>query len=58
MVILIYFYHRRYFGGKFGHSVINLLQVENMAELTNFSEEELRRRLGEKSGYWIIILYN
>lgn len=43
----------RYFGGKFGQTVVDLLQVEKMAELTKFPIEELKRRLGEKSGYLV-----
>lgn len=44
-------YYRRFFGGKFGQSVIDLLCVEYMSELTKYSQEELQRYFGEKSGY-------
>ncbi|XP_028393439.1 DNA polymerase eta-like [Dendronephthya gigantea] len=43
----------RFFGGKFGQSVITSLGVEYMSELTRYSQEELQHHFGEKSGTWL-----
>ncbi|XP_006860560.1 PREDICTED: DNA polymerase eta isoform X2 [Chrysochloris asiatica] len=43
----------RSLGGKLGASVIEILGVEYMGELTQFSESQLQSHFGEKNGSWL-----
>lgn len=43
----------RSLGGKLGASVIEILGVEYMGELTQFTESQLQSHFGEKSGSWL-----
>ncbi|TSN48494.1 DNA polymerase eta [Bagarius yarrelli] len=45
----------RNLGGKLGVSITETLAVENMGELTRFTQAQLEERFGEKTGHW---LYN
>jgi DNA polymerase eta len=40
----------RNLGGKLGASVIEILGVEYMGELTQFTESQLQNHFGEKNG--------
>ena len=41
---------RRHLGGKLGQQIIENLGVENIGELTAFSERALQQLLGDKNG--------
>lgn len=43
----------RSLGGKLGASVIEILGVEYMGELTQFTEAQLQNHFGEKNGSWL-----
>ncbi|XP_062042166.1 DNA polymerase eta isoform X2 [Lepus europaeus] len=43
----------RNLGGKLGSSVIAILGIEYMGELTQFTESQLQRHFGEKNGSWL-----
>lgn len=43
----------RNLGGKLGTSVTETLGVENMGELTQFSQAQLGQHFGEKTGQWL-----
>ncbi|XP_073938198.1 DNA polymerase eta isoform X2 [Castor canadensis] len=43
----------RNLGGKLGASVIEILGVEYMGELTQFTESQLQNHFGEKNGSWL-----
>ena len=43
-------FFRRGFGGKFGALVMEQLRVEFMADLVQFSQQQLGSVLGDKSG--------
>ncbi|KAM6186351.1 DNA polymerase eta [Rhynchocyon petersi] len=43
----------RHLGGKLGASVSELLGVEYMGELTQFTESQLQSHFGEKNGSWL-----
>lgn len=43
----------RSLGGKLGASVIEILGIEYMGELTQFTESQLQSHFGEKSGSWL-----
>ncbi|XP_004846542.1 DNA polymerase eta isoform X1 [Heterocephalus glaber] len=43
----------RSLGGKLGASVIEVLGVEYMGELTQFTESQLQNHFGEKNGSWL-----
>nr|XP_045012469.1 DNA polymerase eta isoform X5 [Jaculus jaculus] len=43
----------RSLGGKLGASVIEILGVEYMGELTQFTEAQLQSHFGEKNGSWL-----
>ncbi|XP_061913990.1 DNA polymerase eta [Entelurus aequoreus] len=43
----------RNLGGKLGASITAHLQVENMGELTRFSQAQLGKHFGEKTGQWL-----
>uniref|UniRef100_A0A8C6RVX1 DNA polymerase eta n=1 Tax=Nannospalax galili TaxID=1026970 RepID=A0A8C6RVX1_NANGA len=43
----------RSLGGKLGASVIKILGVEYMGELTQFTESQLQNHFGEKNGSWL-----
>ncbi|KAM4835292.1 DNA polymerase eta isoform 1-T2 [Thomomys bottae] len=43
----------RSLGGKLGASVIEILGVEYMGELTRFTESQLQSHFGEKNGSWL-----
>ncbi|XP_040105511.1 DNA polymerase eta isoform X2 [Oryx dammah] len=43
----------RNLGGKLGASVIEILGVEYMGELTQFSESQLQSHFGERNGSWL-----
>lgn len=43
----------RSLGGKLGASVIEILGVEYMGELTQFTESQLQNHFGEKNGSWL-----
>ncbi|XP_061254247.1 DNA polymerase eta isoform X1 [Bos javanicus] len=43
----------RNLGGKLGASVIEILGVEYMGELTQFSEPQLQSHFGERNGSWL-----
>ncbi|XP_051060608.1 DNA polymerase eta isoform X2 [Phodopus roborovskii] len=43
----------RSLGGKLGASVIKILGVEYMGELTQFTESQLQSHFGEKNGSWL-----
>lgn len=43
----------RSLGGKLGASVIEILGVEYMGELTQFTESQLQSHFGEKNGSWL-----
>ncbi|XP_026363152.2 DNA polymerase eta isoform X4 [Ursus arctos] len=43
----------RNLGGKLGASVIEILGVEYMGELTQFTESQLQSHFGEKNGSWL-----
>ncbi|XP_052504815.1 DNA polymerase eta [Budorcas taxicolor] len=43
----------RKLGGKLGASVIEILGVEYMGELTQFSESQLQSHFGERNGSWL-----
>lgn len=43
----------RSLGGKLGASVIEVLGVEYMGELTQFTESQLQSHFGEKNGSWL-----
>lgn len=43
----------RNLGGKMGQLVSEHLKVENMGELTRFSEKALQQLLGDKNGSWL-----
>ncbi|KAJ8722953.1 hypothetical protein PYW07_004133 [Mythimna separata] len=45
----------KHLGGKFGLTVCEVLKIQNMGELQEFSEKELQARFDEKNGTW---LYN
>lgn len=44
------FFVSRSLGGKLGASVIEILGVEYMGELTQFTESQLQSHFGEKNG--------
>ncbi|XP_042794813.1 DNA polymerase eta isoform X2 [Panthera leo] len=46
-------YKIRNLGGKLGASVIEILGVEYMGELTQFTESQLQSHFGEKNGSWL-----
>lgn len=46
----------RNLGGKLGTSVTETLGIENMGELTRFSQAELGQHFGEKTGQWLFDL--
>ncbi|KAF6716494.1 DNA polymerase eta [Oryzias melastigma] len=43
----------RNLGGKMGASIMETLKVENMGDLTRFSQPELVQHFGEKTGQWL-----
>ncbi|XP_015984078.2 DNA polymerase eta isoform X1 [Rousettus aegyptiacus] len=43
----------RSLGGKLGASVIEILGIEYMGELTQFTESQLQSHFGEKNGSWL-----
>lgn len=43
----------RNLGGKLGTSVTETLGIENMGELTQFSQAQLGQHFGEKTGQWL-----
>uniref|UniRef100_A0A8C3YJZ9 DNA polymerase eta n=1 Tax=Catagonus wagneri TaxID=51154 RepID=A0A8C3YJZ9_9CETA len=43
----------RHLGGKLGASVIEILGIEYMGELTQFTESQLQSHFGEKNGSWL-----
>ncbi|XP_046495277.1 DNA polymerase eta [Equus quagga] len=43
----------RNLGGKLGASVIGILGIEYMGELTQFTESQLQSHFGEKNGSWL-----
>ncbi|XP_049978773.1 DNA polymerase eta [Alexandromys fortis] len=43
----------RSLGGKLGASVIEILGIEYMGELTQFTEAQLQNHFGEKNGSWL-----
>lgn len=43
----------RSLGGKLGASVIEVLGIEYMGELTQFTESQLQNHFGEKNGSWL-----
>ncbi|XP_007934393.1 DNA polymerase eta [Orycteropus afer afer] len=43
----------RNLGGKLGASVIEILGIEYMGELTQFTESQLQSHFGEKNGSWL-----
>lgn len=51
-MLLYYFIHpcRRNLGGKLGVSITENLGVENMGDLTRFSQAQLEQHFGEKTG--------
>lgn len=52
IVTLYYLIHlcRRNLGGKLGVSITETLGVENMGDLTRFSQAQLEQHFGEKTG--------
>lgn len=49
MVTLLFLFSRN-LGGKMGASIIETLKVENMGDLTRFSQSQLVQHFGEKTG--------
>ncbi|EPY76700.1 DNA polymerase eta isoform 4 [Camelus ferus] len=45
--------HGRKLGGKLGAAVIEILGVQYMGELTQFTESQLQSHFGEKNGSWL-----
>ncbi|XP_019903055.1 DNA polymerase eta isoform X1 [Esox lucius] len=43
----------RNLGGKLGASITEMLEVENMGELTRFSQAQLEQHFGDKTGQWL-----
>lgn len=43
----------RNLGGKLGVSITETLQIENMGDLTRFSQAQLAQHFGEKTGQWL-----
>ncbi|KAM4591961.1 DNA polymerase eta [Odontesthes bonariensis] len=43
----------RNLGGKLGASITETLGVENMGDLTRFSQAQLGQHFGEKTGHWL-----
>ncbi|XP_043993281.1 DNA polymerase eta [Gambusia affinis] len=43
----------RNLGGKMGASITGTLGVENMGDLTRFSQTQLAQHFGEKTGHWL-----
>ncbi|KAM3606534.1 uncharacterized protein V6R79_018181 [Siganus canaliculatus] len=43
----------RNLGGKMGASITETLSVENMGDLTHFSQAQLGQHFGEKTGQWL-----
>ncbi|XP_041722400.1 DNA polymerase eta isoform X1 [Coregonus clupeaformis] len=43
----------RNLGGKLGASITETLKVENMGELTRFSQAQLGQHFGDKTGQWL-----
>ncbi|KAM6997604.1 DNA polymerase eta isoform 2-T2 [Tautogolabrus adspersus] len=43
----------RNLGGKLGASITETLGVENMGDLTSFSQDQLGQHFGEKTGQWL-----
>lgn len=43
---------RRNLGGKLGVSITETLGVENMGDVTRFSQAQLEQHFGEKTGWW------
>ncbi|KAG7999613.1 DNA polymerase eta, partial [Nibea albiflora] len=43
----------RNLGGKLGVSIAETLQIENMGDLTRFSQAQLAQHFGEKTGQWL-----
>nr|XP_023401193.1 DNA polymerase eta isoform X2 [Loxodonta africana] len=43
----------RNLGGKLGASVVGILGIEYMGELTQFTESQLQSHFGEKNGSWL-----
>ncbi|XP_048865626.1 DNA polymerase eta [Brienomyrus brachyistius] len=46
----------RNLGGKLGTSIVESLEVENMGEITQFTQAQLEQRFGEKTGQWLFDL--
>ncbi|CAJ1067309.1 DNA polymerase eta [Xyrichtys novacula] len=46
----------RNLGGKLGVSISETLEVENMGDLTRFSQAQLGQHFGEKTGQWLFDL--
>ncbi|KAI1886358.1 hypothetical protein AGOR_G00213200 [Albula goreensis] len=46
----------RSLGGKLGASITETLEVENIGELTRFSQAQLGQHFGEKTGQWLFDL--
>nr|XP_023652101.1 DNA polymerase eta [Paramormyrops kingsleyae] len=46
----------RNLGGKLGTSIVESLEVENMGEITKFTQAQLEQRFGEKTGQWLFDL--
>uniref|UniRef100_G1QV15 DNA polymerase eta n=1 Tax=Nomascus leucogenys TaxID=61853 RepID=G1QV15_NOMLE len=46
-------HNKRSLGGKLGASVIEILGIEYMGELTQFTESQLQSHFGEKNGSWL-----
>ncbi|KAF7667942.1 hypothetical protein LDENG_00039260 [Lucifuga dentata] len=43
----------RNLGGKLGATITETLGIENMGELTRFSQAQLEQQFGEKTGHWL-----
>ncbi|XP_053731089.1 DNA polymerase eta isoform X1 [Synchiropus splendidus] len=43
----------RNLGGKLGSSITETLRIENMGELTRFSQAQLGQHFGDKTGQWL-----
>uniref|UniRef100_A0A8C9WDE5 DNA polymerase eta n=1 Tax=Scleropages formosus TaxID=113540 RepID=A0A8C9WDE5_SCLFO len=46
----------RNLGGKLGTSIVESLEVENIGEITQFTQVQLVQRFGEKTGLWLFDL--
>ncbi|KAL4640785.1 DNA polymerase eta isoform X2 [Arapaima gigas] len=46
----------RNLGGKLGSSIVEGLEVENIGEVTQFTQAQLTQRFGDKTGQWLFDL--